>query len=148
MVVVDASVWVGVFLPLDAHHRAARRWLEEQVAAGEAIVAPVILLSEIGGAISRQTRSLATATAALRFVEKVPGLRLVPVDHRLGRVAADLAATLRLRGADAVYVAVAGHLKIPLVTLDEEQRERAKALVEVRTPGTSRRSATRQERRP
>jgi predicted nucleic acid-binding protein len=56
------------------------------------------------------------------------------VDHRLGRASAELAVRLRLRGADAVYVAVAAHLKIPLVTLDTEQRERAKGLIEVKTP--------------
>jgi len=104
------------------------------------IVSPVLLLSEIGGAIARQTRSPETAARALKFIEGIPGLRLVPVDHRLGRASADLAVTLRLRGADAVYVAVAAHLKIPLVTLDSEQRERAKDLIEVRTPDADRRA--------
>ncbi len=80
------------------------------------------------------------ATRALKFIESIPGLRLVPVDHRLGRASADLAVRLKLRGADAVYVAVASHLKIPLVTLDAEQRERAKDLIEVRTPDAERRA--------
>jgi predicted nucleic acid-binding protein len=134
MSVVDASVWVSVFLTQDVHHRAARRWLEDRLATDEAIVSPVLLLSEVGGAIARQTRSPETAARALKFIESVPGLRLVPVDHRLGRVAAELAVRLRLRGADAVYVAVAAHLKISLVTLDAEPRERARKLIEVRMP--------------
>ena len=146
MSVVDASVWVSVFLPQDAHHRTARRWLEDRVASGATIVLPVLLLSEVGGAIARQTRSPETAAEALKVIESVPGLRIVPVDHRLGRASADLAVRLRLRGADAVYVAVAAHLKIPLVTLDAEQRERAKDLIEVRTPDADRRAeASRRE---
>jgi predicted nucleic acid-binding protein len=140
MSVVDASVWVSVFLRQDAHHRATRRWLADRLASGEAIVSPVLLLSEVGGAIARQTRSPGTADEALKIIERIPGLRIVPVDHRLGRAAADLAVMLRLRGADAVYVAVAAHLKVPLVTLDAEQRERAKSLIEVRTPDAARRA--------
>jgi len=142
MSVVDASVWASVFLTQDVHHRAARRWLEDRLAAGEAIVSPVLLLSEAGGAIARQTKSPEAASRALKFIESVPGLRLVPVDHRLGRASAELAVKLKLRGAEAVYVAVAAYLKIPLVTLDAEQRERAKDLIEVRTPDADRRTGT------
>ena len=140
MSVVDASVWVSVFLTQDVHHRAARRWLDDRLASGETIVSPVLLLSEVGGAISRQTKSPETAARALKVIGGIPGLRLVPVDHRLGRAAADLAVQLRLRGADAVYVAVAAHLKIPLVTLDAEQKERARELIEVRMPQAERRT--------
>jgi len=100
----------------------------------------VLLLSEVGGAIARQTRSPETAVQALKLIESLPGLRLVPVDHRLGRASADLAARLRLRGADAVYVAVAAHLKIPLVTLDAEQKGRAQELIEVRILRADRRA--------
>ena len=57
MSVVDASVWVSVFLTQDVHHQAARRWLDDRLASGETIVSPVLLLSEVGGAISRQTKS-------------------------------------------------------------------------------------------
>ncbi len=83
------------------------------------------------------------AARALKFIQGIPGLRLVPVDHPLGRASADLAVRLRLRGADAVYVAVAAHLKIPLVTLDAEQRERAQELIEVRMPQADRAGAAR-----
>lgn len=140
MSVVDASVWVSVFLTQDVHHRPVRRWLEDRLVSDEAIISPVLLLSEVGGAIARQTRSPKTAARALKFIEGIPGLRLVPVDHLLGRAAAELAVRLRLRGADAVYVAVAAHLKIPLVTLDAEQRERAQEMIEVILPQADRRT--------
>ena len=70
----------------------------------------------------------------------LPVFRPTEVDRRLGRVSADLAVRLRMRGADAISVAVAAHLKIPLVTLDAEQRDRAKGLIEVRTPEADRRA--------
>ena len=140
MSVVDASVWVSVLLPQDVHHRTARRWLDARLASDETIVSPVLLLSEVGGAIARQMRSPETAARALKFIEGIPGLRLVPVDHRLGRASAELAVRLGLRGADAIYVAVAAHLKIPLVTLDAEQRERAREVIEVSMPQADRRT--------
>jgi predicted nucleic acid-binding protein len=50
-------------------------------------------------------------------------------------LAAELIAEVGLRGADAVYVATAHHLNVPLVTPDREQRARAGRLVEVQSPG-------------
>ena len=64
----------------------------------------------------------------------MPGLRLVPVDEVLARMAARLAGRLRVRGADAVYIAAAAALRLPLVTWDIEQRDRAARLVEVLVP--------------
>jgi len=45
-----------------------------------------------------------------------------------------LAAKLRLRGADAVYVALAATCREPLITLDAEMLERGRGVVEAFTP--------------
>jgi predicted nucleic acid-binding protein len=45
-----------------------------------------------------------------------------------------IAANLGLRGADAIYVAVAEQLRLPLITWDNEQEEKAKTSVDVRAP--------------
>jgi predicted nucleic acid-binding protein len=52
----------------------------------------------------------------------------------LAQLSAEIAADYALRGADAVYVAVARRYNCTLVSLDREQRERAAALVQTRTP--------------
>jgi predicted nucleic acid-binding protein len=70
----------------------------------------------------------------LKHLLHLPGLRLVALDRRLGRAAALLAASTSLRGADAVYAALAQHLSIPLVTWDEETGQRAAALLTVMQP--------------
>jgi predicted nucleic acid-binding protein len=62
------------------------------------------------------------------------GLRLVASDRRLGKAAAELAASAGLRGADAVYAALAQHLSIPLVTWDEEIGQRAGTVLPVMQP--------------
>ena len=61
----------------------------------------------------------------------MPDLRIVEMDKTLMDIASRIAARWGLRGADSVYVAVASTLKIPLVTLDIDQRERASKLVDV-----------------
>jgi predicted nucleic acid-binding protein len=137
MIVIDASVWVSRLVSGDVHHEASRRWLAEQIAQGMPIVGPSLLLAEIAGAISRQTGRPRLARSALRLLERVPGLRLLPLDQRLGTMAGQLAATLGLRGADAVYVATARMLGVPLMTWDLEQRERGGRVVSVRSPPDS-----------
>jgi predicted nucleic acid-binding protein len=139
--VVDASVWVSRLVPQDVHHLVSRRWLERHVAGGGLLVAPVLLLAEVAGAISRRTREPRLANQAVESLLRVPDLRLVSVDPRLGREAARLAADLHLRGADAMYVALAHHLNVPLVTWDREQRDRAASLIMVHTPDADKTSS-------
>ncbi len=134
MRVVDASVWVSRLVPQDAHHGASRRWLEARGAAGDLLVAPVLLLAEVAGAVARRTGAPELGHRAVEGLLRFPNLRLVSLDRRLGREMGRLAADLRLRGADAAYVAVAAHLGLPLVTWDQEQALRAASHIPVRTP--------------
>jgi predicted nucleic acid-binding protein len=132
--VVDASVVVSRLVPHDVHHEASRRWLTRHVARGGLVIAPTLLLPEVAGAVARRTGEPRLARRAVDAVLRVPGLRLVAVDDVLARMAARLAGRLRVRGADAIYLAVAASLRLPLVTWDIEQRDRAAPLVEVLVP--------------
>ena len=123
--VVDASVWVARLVPKDAFHAGVRKWMEARLLEGTEFVAPALLLAETAGAISRRTGEALLASQAVELLEHLPGLRLVEMETSLLREAAQLAAELGLRGADSVYVAVASRLKIPLATLDADQRKRA-----------------------
>ncbi len=133
-VVVDASVWVGRLVPQDAHHEASRRWFEAFTARGGRLVAPVLLLPEIAGAISRRTGAPDLARQAVQQLQRMRSLRLVALDRRLGQAASQLAADLGLRGADATYVAIADQLKIPLLTWDNEHVEKAGKRITVQMP--------------
>ncbi len=133
--VVDASVMVSRLVPPDVHHDPSRRWMTDHVAGGGLLIAPAVLLPEVAGAVARRTGQARLAGRAVAAVLGIPGLRLVPVDRELTRRAAGLAGRLELRGAEAVYVAVAVALRVPLVTWDDDQRERASAVALVLTPG-------------
>jgi predicted nucleic acid-binding protein len=133
-VVVDASVWVSRLVPQDTHHAASRRWFESFTAEGGRLVAPILLLPEIAGAISRRTGAPDLAHQAVQSLQRMRTLRLVALDRRLGQAASQLAADLGLRGADATYVAIADQLKIPLLTWDNEQVEKAGKRITVLMP--------------
>jgi predicted nucleic acid-binding protein len=132
--VVDASVVVSHLVPQEAAHDASRRWLAHHLAAGGLVIAPALLLPEVAGAIARRTGRPRLARRAIDAVMRLPSLRLLDLDETLGRAAATVAARLRIRGADAVYIAAAAHLRLPLVTCDAQQRDRAAGIVDVITP--------------
>ena len=129
--VVDASVWVSRLLTLDIHHARSRSWLDRRMTEGALLIAPALMPPEVAGAVARRTGEAALATRAVEEILRLPALRVVSLDENLAELAASLAARLALRGADAVYVAVAHQLGLPLVTWDREQRERAAALIDV-----------------
>jgi predicted nucleic acid-binding protein len=97
---------------------------------GGQFVSPALLLAEVAGAISRRTRP-DLAQRALHELETLPGLRMVEMSNSLLTAAAHLAADLGLRGADSVYVATAVQLRVPLLTLDIDQKARASAVVKI-----------------
>ena len=134
VVVVDASVWVSRLVTDDVFHTVSRRWLTQHAQDGGQWVAPALMPAEVIGAISRRTGKPELANRALKHLLHLPGLRLVALDRRLGKAAAQLAAAAGLRGADAIYAALAQHLSIPLVTWDEEIGQRAGTLLTVMQP--------------
>jgi len=132
--VVDARVWVSRLLPQDAHHAATRDWLERHLRDAGLTASPTLALAEVAGAVARRTASPRLGKRAVRSLLTLPDLRLVAVDRRPALEAARLAADLALRGADAVYVAAALNLGVPLVSWDTEQRERGRRVVRIQTP--------------
>jgi predicted nucleic acid-binding protein len=129
--VVDASLWVARLVPQDVNHAPLRDWMERQHAAGTVFVSPALLLAEVAGAVSRRTGDPALAEAAWQSIAALPGVQLVAMEQQLVAQAAQFAAAWGLRGADAVYVATAYILEIPLVTLDADQQARAAHVVRV-----------------
>jgi predicted nucleic acid-binding protein len=134
VIVVDASVWVSALGQRDVHYQVSRDWLANYIDGGGLVLAPVILLAEVGGAIARLRNNPRRGKLAVSRLRELPRLRFVPHDLTFAETAARVATDLRLRGADAMYVTVSYALDIPLVTWDREQRERASAVVAVQTP--------------
>ena len=132
--VVDASVWVAAFLANDARHPEAAGLLNTLVTDGAEVSAPLLALSEVAGAISRQTGNPAVAEKAVAFLREQTWIQLAPLDDALATLAASIAAQQQLRGADAIYVALAAQGEAELITLDREMLERAPDSVIASTP--------------
>lgn len=130
-IVTDASVWVARLIPQESKHEACVAWWRNFDASSGRIVVPVLLLAEVGGAISRRTGKPAIARRVVQTLLSAPELTFVPMDRDLGEHAAEIAARLGLRGADAVYVALAHRLGIPLLSLDVEHATKAGRTVQV-----------------
>lgn len=134
MIVVDSSIWVSRMVPQDAFHSASRRWIANAVSGGETLVIPSLALAETAGAVARRTGHAVVGRQTARWILRIPGLRVDPVDRAVAMVAARLAADLMLRGPDAVFVALAYRLGVPLITWDSEQANRASPLVTTLQP--------------
>jgi predicted nucleic acid-binding protein len=132
--VVDASVWVALFWPDDPRHAASRSWIELQVGEGEEMLIPAIAMPEVAGPIRRRTGDRNLAQQAVSTMLEVPGVTVVPVTEELGRLSGELSALLALKGADAVYAALAFTESVTLVSWDSEQLERCPGHIATRTP--------------
>jgi predicted nucleic acid-binding protein len=133
-VVLDASIWVSYLLPSDALHAPTRAWLGPWLTGRNGVVGPEIVLPEVAGPMARRSGSPALGHRSVRALRLIPRLDLVKTDDVLIANAVRLAADLGLRGADAMYVAVAHLRGLPLVTWDQEQLTRGAAVVQTRTP--------------
>lgn len=120
-VVIDASVWAAFFLTADSTHGASYNWIDKHTSAGGMLVAPSILLTEVAAAIARRLRQPQMALHAASTISNLNLMRIIPMEAALMQEATGMAANLRLRGADAIYVATAKQLGIPLLTWDHEQ---------------------------
>ncbi len=137
MIVVDASVFTSVYVQADTHHGPSRQWLRRYVLSGQRLVAPPLLAVEVASAVARRTNDSACGEHALNGLLQLSALRLITINRRLYIAAARLACDLRLRGADAVYVAVAERLGVPLITWDNEHLTRGAQRITVYTPDTA-----------
>jgi predicted nucleic acid-binding protein len=98
------------------------------------ILVPNLLFIEIGGAIRRRYTRPEHAEFFLETVQNELNITSFPLDNELARQSTWLAIQQGLRGADAVYAAVAMQENCILISLDNEHLTRLAGVVETRTP--------------
>lgn len=134
MPVVDASVYVALFKADEPGHESSRKWLAEAGEGEEPVVSPVILLAEVAAALGRGLGDEALARQAVGLLRTKRLVEVFPVSEALAARAAEIAAEQRIRGCDAIYVALAQQLQMELVTVDQQQLERGATVVPTRRP--------------
>lgn len=133
--IVDASIWCSAELDSEADHQKSLEWRERQIKRRVRLVVPALALSEVAGAVARRSGSPDRGRSAAQALRAIRTLEVVLPDRALMDRATEIAASLRLRGADAVYVALAQLRGLPLFTWDIEVRERAGHIISVLRPG-------------
>ena len=134
MAIIDASVYVSLVNAGEQAYTSSWAWFEDTRSKGEVIIAPVIMLAEVASALSRGTGDPKLANQIVQQLRDSILIDLLPVTKDLATTAAGIAADQRIRGCDAIYVAVAKQTDNELVTLDKQQLNRAGSIIRVRTP--------------
>jgi len=129
---IDASVFVSAARPSERQYPPSYRFLRR--VKGSKIFCPTLVLAECGAAIVRPTGDSLLSARLVNLIKHFPGMTLVPLDLPLALRAAEKAIENRLRGADAVYAAVAEHFDAVLVSWDEEMLERCPESVLAMSP--------------
>ena len=134
MIGVDASVWVSYFARDDVNHQQSRDWFEQQTRLGERYVAPRLLLVEVAASMARRTGPSDVGLHLLEQLRLSPTITFWEMSDDFVDDVARFAVQLRVRAADAAYIAVALATGARLVTWDREQLTRGVAVVTTSTP--------------
>lgn len=131
---LDANVWVGALDNNDPVSETCRACLLRAAGKSARLYSPLLLPVEVAATIGRKTRDARQGRLAAQWVRDFTGHVWQPLSHECAQVAERFAATNFLRGADAVYVAVAHLSDAVLLTYDAEVIERASKVVRAMTP--------------
>lgn len=131
MVVIDASIIVAAYFEKEKFHKTAKLFLEKFMAENKTALLPEIALVEIASAISRGTKNTEYAIEFCQELRKLPNFVYMTIDESLSELAVLTASKFYLRGADAIYTALAYKHNAELATLDFEQKEKSSKIVKI-----------------
>jgi predicted nucleic acid-binding protein len=134
MFTVDASVHINALNPLEEGSPESRLLLERVFRRPWPVFSPTLLLVEVAAAVARVFDDTGRGLVMAQAVRGLPGQAWIPLDDVMAEDAARLAAECRLRGADAVYAAVAQRYGTMLITRDCQQLEHLSPSLPVVTP--------------
>ncbi|HEY53374.1 MAG TPA: type II toxin-antitoxin system VapC family toxin [Caldilineae bacterium] len=131
---VDASVFLNAFNPFEADHEESRAFLLRLQQLDRPIIVPTLLFPEVAAGAARARNDTQIAIRYAQELSNLPNIMAVALDRSLSMQTMQIAAQYRLRGSDAVYVAVAQRFGTVLVTRDKQQLERSAPAVSTRRP--------------
>lgn len=133
MYTIDTSVWVNATEPTEPDHTQSRALLRLLHLRALVVIVPNLVLVEASGTVSR-LRNNPRAEQTTRMLARWRAITFVDLDRLGSNHAARLAREHRLRGADAVYVAVTQQYGTTLISRDREHLTRLAGIVPVQTP--------------
>jgi len=131
---IDASVFIASLRSSEPAYAESWACLQQIQKNTVEVICPTLVLPECAAAIIRPTQDQQLASEVIHKVSNFPLMHLISLTQPLATRAAEIAIECRLRGADAIYVAVAEFYSTQLISLDQEMLERGKQLVTTATP--------------
>lgn len=131
MAIIDASVYIALVNRHEKFHEHSLQWFRRAIAMRTPLSAPAIFLAEVAAAVGRGQDDTELARRVVSAVRNSKYISLQPVSVALAESAAKIAGEQRIRGCDAVYIAMALQLNQPLVTLDRQLAQRGGIVVKV-----------------
>ncbi len=122
---LDASVFVSAFQKTEKHNLAAKEILAKISSERISLVSHALFFFEILSSMQRKTGDSSVTMKAMAIAKSLPAAKYVTIDQRLYASQESFVALLGLKGADAIYVAIANRYKAPLITFDQEILTRA-----------------------
>lgn len=136
MYTIDTSVWVNATEPGEPDHATSRAFLRSSAARAVPVVVPTLVLVEVSAAVAR-VRGERHSARITSLVARWKATTFHDLDGVLANTAAVLARAHRLRGADAVYAAVAQQFGTTLISRDREHLTRLAGIVPVLHPAAA-----------
>ena len=134
MFTIDVSVHINALNPNEIGSAESQAFLTKVYKQALLVYSPTLLWVEVAAALARVFDSSAQGIALAQVLRILPGHIWVPLDEELAGQAGVIAAEYRLRGADAVYAAVARRYQTTLVTIDQQQINRLRSFLSVCLP--------------
>jgi predicted nucleic acid-binding protein len=131
---IDASVFIASLRSSEPAYAESWACLQAIRKNTVEIICPTLVLPECAAAIIRPTQDQQLASDAIYQISNFPLMHLISLTQPLANRASEIAIECRLRGADAIYVAVAEFYSTQLISLDQEMLERGKQIVTTVTP--------------
>lgn len=126
---IDASVWVAAVQSAEPASMASMQAIASAAISG--IVCPTLVYAEVAGALGR----VMSERAGLETAEALAGIAdLIPITMDIAFRAGITAASDKIRGSDAIYLAIANSENTIMITLDKEQLARSPSRVKAMTP--------------
>ena len=134
MLTIDANVFVSANSSAELQHSASVAFFSRALQKLTVVYCPSLVMPETAAAMVRSTNNVTLARRVASSVGQLPGLAFVSLTERRAVQASEITIRYRLRGADAVYVAVAQEFGTTLITWDAEMLTRGAQAVAVMTP--------------
>src|SRR5687768_12563208 len=107
MYCIDASVLLSAARGTEKYSEQSKNFLDTIRQKQQKIFLPEIVLPEIASGLIRATKDESFTQSLVDSLKDIPNFSFVPVDGKLSDIAVEVIIKTHLRGADAIYVALA-----------------------------------------